>query len=400
MSVDDAQAAFYQIYNAVFKDENGSPETRASRLEDEIYAIMDAQKIPRTARLLDASAGKLCKVYAYMNFQRPRFDRIPHSALCYSPADHLGLCNMFRNYRLPDKVTPNITIVEALRAAWATPGLVTPVFIGPEGGGGYAVSAVNGFANPIQQIIKEIYNVCGKESRISCLLSLGSGYRGVISLRDEGTAMHIGTQMTMDCEAVADEVYRRLESLGVYHRLSVDHGLEGWNRFGVDLGSIKSHVDAYLSKKENNNKMDRCISTSVTNTAVTSEQLCKPSVHSLRASLILPQDGCQAQGVRSDHGLPPLSAYFLPRKKPMEAMIRGLIEADASTQRIMVISGLGGSGKTQLSLKFARDFGEKYVSYHIIIHHAHFFAAIDTSSSLMLVQRKVFVKALSLGCIL
>lgn len=236
-----------------------------------------------------------------------------------------------------------------------------PVSIGPEGGEGYAVSAVNGFANPIQQIIKEVYNVYGKEAGISCLLSLGSGYRGVISHRDEGTEIHISTQMAMDGDAVAEEVYRRLENLGVYHRLSVDHGLEGWNRFGVELGSIKSHVDAYLSKKENNNKMERCIFASVANTAVNIKQLCKPSDHSLCTSLILYSDGCQVQGRRSDHGLPPLSAYFVQRKKPMEAMIRGLIEADASTQRIMVISGLGGSGKTQLSLKFARDFGERYV---------------------------------------
>jgi hypothetical protein len=42
----------------------------------------------------------------------------------------------------------------------------------------------------------------------------------------------------------------------------------------------------------------------------------------------------------------------------MDAIIKGLIEGNA-VQRIMVVSGLGGSGKTQLALKFARDFQEK-----------------------------------------
>jgi MinD superfamily P-loop ATPase len=42
----------------------------------------------------------------------------------------------------------------------------------------------------------------------------------------------------------------------------------------------------------------------------------------------------------------------------MDAIIKGLIEMDA-LQRIVVVSGLGGSGKTQLSLKFARDFQDR-----------------------------------------
>ncbi len=39
----------------------------------------------------------------------------------------------------------------------------------------------------------------------------------------------------------------------------------------------------------------------------------------------------------------------------MDAIIKGLMDVNM-TRRIMVISGLGGSGKTQLTLKFARDF--------------------------------------------
>jgi len=43
------------------------------------------------------------------------------------------------------------------------------------------------------------------------------------------------------------------------------------------------------------------------------------------------------------------------RKEPMEAMERALLKDEESTQRIMLLSGLGGAGKTQLALKFARD---------------------------------------------
>jgi uridine kinase len=43
----------------------------------------------------------------------------------------------------------------------------------------------------------------------------------------------------------------------------------------------------------------------------------------------------------------------------MDAIIKGLTEGNEFGQRIMVISGLGGCGKTQLALKFARDFQER-----------------------------------------
>jgi DNA helicase TIP49 (TBP-interacting protein) len=50
------------------------------------------------------------------------------------------------------------------------------------------------------------------------------------------------------------------------------------------------------------------------------------------------------------------------RKKPMKAMERGLLEDKKVTQRTMLLSGLGGSGKTQLALKFARDHEARCVS--------------------------------------
>jgi Mrp family chromosome partitioning ATPase len=67
------------------------------------------------------------------------------------------------------------------------------------------------------------------------------------------------------------------------------------------------------------------------------------------------------------HGLPPLSAYFVMRKKPMEAIINILVNRDVVGQRVMIISGLGGVGKTQLALKFARSFQQMYESSHVVV---------------------------------
>lgn len=51
------------------------------------------------------------------------------------------------------------------------------------------------------------------------------------------------------------------------------------------------------------------------------------------------------------------------RRQPMEDLVESLIGNDASDgQRVVVLSGLGGNGKTQLVLKFAMDHEDRYES--------------------------------------
>lgn len=72
-------------------------------------------------------------------------------------------------------------------------------------------------------------------------------------------------------------------------------------------------------------------------------------------------DQSRSTGFNSAHGLPPLSAFFVARESVMKQMASVLLDNQdqESTQRIMVISGMGGSGKTQVTLKFAREFEDR-----------------------------------------
>jgi hypothetical protein len=47
----------------------------------------------------------------------------------------------------------------------------------------------------------------------------------------------------------------------------------------------------------------------------------------------------------------------------LEAIVKGLLEGDDFSQRVMVVSGMGGSGKTQMALKFARDYEDRLVDW-------------------------------------
>ena len=56
--------------------------------------------------------------------------------------------------------------------------------------------------------------------------------------------------------------------------------------------------------------------------------------------------------------LPPLSAFLVAREKPMKALVTILNDSKGRGQPRAIVTGLGGSGKTQISLKYAYDHDE------------------------------------------
>jgi hypothetical protein len=61
--------------------------------------------------------------------------------------------------------------------------------------------------------------------------------------------------------------------------------------------------------------------------------------------------------------MPPLTSYFVMLKEPWEKMTRGLISGgeEQERQKIMVITGMGGCGKTQLVIHFTAEFKSRCV---------------------------------------
>jgi hypothetical protein len=152
------------------------------------------------------------------------------------------------------------------------------------------MNARNGFSNPIREAIKEGYNVFGPKALVSCIFSIGSGFRGILALND---GIHdVAEGVPMDCERTAREVKQRLADSNVYYRLSVDRGLEGWGSLGAGFGAMKSHVNDYLGR---DGDMDHCITASTKAGRISMGKICE-SAHLKMLSLI---SGRRSQGTRN-----------------------------------------------------------------------------------------------------
>jgi hypothetical protein len=272
MPVEDAQKAFHDIYTAVFKNEKDSPEARSLSLENEIKKLLDAYSMPYTKRMSDFPAAGSSKVYVKPPVPDRKRTDVHNRALCYSSAARMEYCKFFRNYESPKQLTQDVTVIEALRVAWAIPGMFPTVSIGLKGLEETVMSAGNGFGNPIREVIKEAYQVFGAKTQISYILNIGSGFRGVVNL-DDGNNVLRGA--SMDCDRLARDVTRNLARLRIYYRLSVDRGLEGWGAFRTDFGVMKSHVDEYLGRDEPSSVIDHCIAASFREGGVSLDKICR-----------------------------------------------------------------------------------------------------------------------------
>ncbi|KIM27514.1 hypothetical protein M408DRAFT_48879, partial [Serendipita vermifera MAFF 305830] len=157
MTTSEATEAFIGICGKVFTADACDDRLRSERLVLATKDVLDKLDVPHTTRLagdIDRSAG--C-----------------HVSICYSSASISG-CRMFRNYK-SKRSSYNPTIIEAVRASWATPGLFSSVFIGAAPQQEEIISAVNGFNNPTLQAVQEARELYGANRAVSTLLSLGSG---------------------------------------------------------------------------------------------------------------------------------------------------------------------------------------------------------------------------------
>ncbi|PVG03077.1 hypothetical protein CPB86DRAFT_750207 [Serendipita vermifera] len=238
------------------------------------------------------------------------------------------------------------TILEALTATIASPDLFDSDV--PFASGSAYVGAGLGINNPIRDILIEAKQIYGDSRQVGCLLSIGtvdiSSPPNALALEDDRRIRRAVLDVIADCHRTAKEMDEKLSNAVIYHRFSVQGPLDcarviDWN--GIDFVSL---IHNYFRGTETTAKVEACgklISSPIGYLSL------KSLNHSRAMGVILRQP-------------PSLLPYFVLREEAMQVLVEKLLPSANSKQKLVVVTGEKGSGKSQLSSYFCKQYGQRF----------------------------------------
>lgn len=118
-------------------------------------------------------------------------------------------------------------------------------------------------SNPTREAILEAYSAFGPDEKVGCLLNLGCGDLGVISIPDDPNLASWNTflsQTTADGDRVAGVITSQMGHLGIYHRFSVNRGLGALIAAGAaNSEAIIAQTSEYLENEFLKEKIDNLV---------------------------------------------------------------------------------------------------------------------------------------------
>jgi hypothetical protein len=177
--------------------------------------------------------------------------------------NNIGIPCVLRNHVIRQEPPTNLTVAEAMFATSAIAPIFTPTSIGKDFSTFEYVSGDLGLSNPIREVIAGAHHAFGDEATVACILSIGCGHSGVKSLPDTSDAtarIDFLERVAMDSEKVAQEMGSQMIQLPIYHRLSVDYGLEALqSRAWIDPKTSTIRTAVYLGRLEVTELLDHCV---------------------------------------------------------------------------------------------------------------------------------------------
>jgi hypothetical protein len=132
--------------------------------------------------------------------------------------------------------------------------------------------------NPINQLLTEAHAIFGQTQKVACVLSIGSGEAGPVSINMNGGTpppYQLPQLSSSARKLTSDEAYRRYEKTGIYHRFSVENGLESSEGLSShDFGKIRAYTEAYLSQPRTDKELMHAVEVSETGSLITIDSLC------------------------------------------------------------------------------------------------------------------------------
>ncbi|KAG9081254.1 hypothetical protein FRC06_005690, partial [Ceratobasidium sp. 370] len=344
MSVDEAIESFYLIMVTVFSAKKWSAKnSRTKKLEKAIADLVDKHNGKENSRMIDIhGGGSGCKTF-----------------VCVAFGHNLDGIERLRTYPGATNQAPNYTIVEALLATTAIPGIFEPRVLQESTGlSSSYVAADLVCGNPVSLMLEEAREIF-PDQQVACIISLGSGHPGVASILDSDSNLvkdleelvTILKRVAKDCGREAENMDLRFQKVDdFYFRLNVEQGMQSICESDYkQTSAIQANTRAFISKLDPT-KLDRAARAVVERKESVGTSNLTGIVHSL-----LGQGRIQP--------CPPPSPNFTGRTDVLGKLLEYFTKP-LGMQRSFVLHGLGGSGKTQIARMFVMNhknlFSEVY----------------------------------------
>jgi hypothetical protein len=168
-------------------------------------------------------------------------------------------CQFLRSYSTRGMNTPDCTILQAACATIASPDSYEPASIEDEDDQCLYMSAMTGYANPTNEVLKEAEKVYGRNAVVANLVSVGSGKLELRQQQDPAIKNPLSDLLKRaitDTERVHNDLYNRFQDLGIYFRFNAE-GLLPVTKSSKRVTRVQTA--AYLEDAPNSHKMDRAI---------------------------------------------------------------------------------------------------------------------------------------------
>ncbi|QRV94778.1 kinesin light chain [Ceratobasidium sp. AG-Ba] len=298
----------------------GGEAFKSSKLRRAAEKVLAACGVDVNTRMFDPRTDGLggCKV---MICVAPEADMRTEMPMC------------LRTYITHGFNLPDCTIIDAICATFAVPGLFKPLEIYEPGGLKSKYVGLGSF-NPTPRLLDEAADIF-QDKYVACVISLGAEQDNLFEAECGRTAR--------------DMIVRFTNWPGVYFRLHVSQGMESiattdWNK---RLDGLKS-ARAYLKLPDNSSKI-----------AAAADALANRSstISTTYLRGVIPLGISNSNRIMKGCPLP--STLFVGRDKQLNDIERCLA-SDMEGRRVCVLHGAGGVGKTQLALKYVELHKNQY----------------------------------------
>jgi hypothetical protein len=270
--------------------------------------------------------------------------------ICALPAHDIRFPRVIRNYRSRENPWgDDIPVWKAAQLTTAMLGLTDNVSVGhsllPEP----MTSGELRWSNPAPVLTIEASSVF-PNGKVSCIISIGSGELKVLSTHEDSETLF--SRLAADCHVEAEEMSRRFQNVSdFYWRLNVDQGFQNLDEVDLEkLPKIVSSTAVYLSSHSTRQTFEHL--TSILRTR-------QHRVPIYRISGQVPESVPFPTGVAATT-CPLPTLYFTGRESTLRE-IRQCFEVDSGRCNIVVLSGIGGGGKTELGLEVVRQNRQMWV---------------------------------------